>query len=379
MAAQSARRTPTSQVAIAVGDPVQRAHVVRCLALVYPLADYSNVSEAVAGCRGHPPRLILVGEQLSPSSGFDFVRMLRLDRDLATVPVLVLVTVDNKMTRDSVAQCGADGFLAPPFSTGSLISSISGLVNRGVERQWNALQPLQRQALTDTLKLFNGISSGIGEGRAIPYQAISDACKPLVDVVRNDDFRDMLQGVREHDNYTYAHSMRVATYLTLFGYRLGLPKDEQLLLASGGLLHDVGKMTIPYQILNKPGKLTKAERAVMEGHVSASVAYLERCDDLPKGILTIAGQHHEKIDGSGYPYRLAGNKLNRLARMASIIDVFGALTDWRVYKPAIEPEAALDMMASEMASHLDMKLLGLFRQMLLDATQGTPRHDARSA
>ena len=291
----------------------------------------------------------------------------------------MLVAADDKMTRNSVAQCGADAFLALPFARGALIAIISGLINRGVERHWNTLQPLQRQALTDTLQLFNGISSVISEGKTIPYQTISDACKPLVDVVRNNDFRDMLHGVKAHDNYTYVHSMRVATYLTLFGHRLGLPKDEQLLLASGGLLHDVGKVSIPHEILNKPGKLVKLERAVMEGHVTASITYLERCEDLPKGILTIAAQHHEKIDGSGYPLGLSGNKLNRLARMASIIDVFSALTDRRAYKPPIEPEAALNIMVSEMALQLDMKLLGLFRQMLLDATREMPLDPARSA
>lgn len=91
-----------------------------------------------------------------------------------------------------------------------------------------------------------------------------------------------------------------------------------------------------------------------------------------QGIITIAEQHHEKLDGSGYPFGLAGNQLNRLARMASIIDVFSALTDRRVYKPPMPAEAALAVMVNDMSSHLDMKLLRLFRQMLLDATQVLP-------
>jgi putative nucleotidyltransferase with HDIG domain len=179
----------------------------------------------------------------------------------------------------------------------------------------------------------------------------------------------MLDSVRNHDNYTYGHSMRVATYLALFGFNLRLPKEEQVLLASGGLLHDVGKMSIRHEILSKSGRLTAAEFEVMKAHVTSSVTYLEGCRDLPKGIMTIAAQHHEKLDGTGYPLGLAGSQLNRLARMASIIDVFSALTDRRVYKVAMEPEAALNLMVGEMASHLDIKLLGLFREMLLDATR----------
>jgi HD-GYP domain-containing protein (c-di-GMP phosphodiesterase class II) len=103
------------------------------------------------------------------------------------------------------------------------------------------------------------------------------------------------------------------------------------------------------------------------------VNYLQCCPDLPKGIVTIAAQHHEKLDGTGYPAGLSGNKLNRLARMASIVDVFSALTDRRVYKPPMEAEAALNLMVDEMGSHLDIKLLGMFRQMLLDATQEMPK------
>jgi HD-GYP domain-containing protein (c-di-GMP phosphodiesterase class II) len=342
----------------------------------YRIVEYLDVSQAITGCRAHLPAVVLVSEKLSPSSGFDFVRMLRLDAKLAAIPVVMMVAKDDRLTRDGVVQCGAESCLVDRCSRNALIMTISGLLNRGVERKWKTLHPLQRQALTGTLELFNGISSGIGNGEPILYQAIGDACKPLVEAVANDDFRGMLDGVREHDNYSYAHSLRVATYLALFGSNLHLPKDEQILLASGGLLHDVGKMSIPHEVLNKPGPLNVAEFAVMKGHVAASVTYLQGCHGLPNGIMTIAAQHHEKLDGTGYPQGLAGNKLNRLARMASIIDVFSALTDRRVYKPPMEAEAALNLMVDEMASHLDIKLLGLFREMLLDATREMPRATA---
>ena len=92
---------------------------------------------------------------------------------------------------------------------------------------------------------------------------------------------------------------------------------------------------------------------------------------MPPGILTIAAQHHEKLDGTGYPNGLTGRQLNDLARMASIVDVFSALTDRRVYKPAMDSEKALTIMTEEMGNHLDQKLLRLFRHMLLDAVRDT--------
>lgn len=372
-------RSGKPYIAIAAGNARQRSVLARCLTSFYQFAEYQDIAQAVAGCRAQVPLLALISEELPTGGGFDLVRRLRLDPDLASIPVVVLASKDDKATRDGAAQCGADSLLVEPISRSALITTISGLLNRGVERKWKTLRPLQRQALSETLLLFNGVSNVISEGKPIPFQAVSDACQPLVEVVANDDFGEMLRGVKDHDNYSFAHSMRVATYLALFGCNLRLPRDEQILLASGGLLHDIGKMSIPHEVLNKPGRLDDAERAVMEGHVTASVAYLERCPDLPKGIITIAAQHHEKVDGTGYPLGLAGSKLNRLARIACIIDVFTALTDRRVYKPPIEAEAALKLMVDEMASQLDIKLLGLFRQMLLDASREIHREVVRSA
>ena len=141
-----------------------------------------------------------------------------------------------------------------PSARGSLITAVSRLVNRSVEHRWTTLQPSQRQALVDLRCIsFNRLSDGIAEGKPVLYQSVKDACSPLIQVVANNDFKSMLQGVRDHDNYTYVHSMRVATYLALFGFNLRMSKEEQLLLAGGGLLHDVGKTTIPHAVLNKPG------------------------------------------------------------------------------------------------------------------------------
>jgi putative nucleotidyltransferase with HDIG domain len=373
MDAQSSNRTGRPYIAIVVGNAMQRSQIANSLMSFYRFAEYPDISSGLSGFRGRVPRLALVSEQLSASNGFDFVRMLRLDPKLASVPVAMLVAADDEATRDKVSRSGADDLVALPSTRKALLTTISGLLNGRVERQWLTLHAGQRQALAGTLELFNGIADGITNGEPIVYESVSDACEPLVEAVASSDFRGILDGVRDHDNYSFAHSMRVATYLALFGFNLNLPRNDQVVLASGGLLHDVGKMSIPHEVLNKPGRLNAEELAVMKGHVPASVAYLRKCSHLPKGIITIAEQHHEKLDGSGYPFGLAGNQLNRLARMASIIDVFSALTDRRVYKPPMGAEAALALMVDDMSSHLDMKLLKLFRQMLLDATKEMPR------
>ena len=140
------------------------------------------------------------------------------------------------------------------------------------------------------------------------------------------------------------------------------------MLASGGLLHDAGKISIPHENLNKPGRLDEAEFTIMKSHVTETVKFLHVSPEIPKAVITIAEQHHEKLNGGGYPKGLKGKQLNELARMASIVDIFSALTDRRVYKPPMAPEEAFGLMSNQMVGHLDQGLLGQFREMLLAAT-----------
>jgi putative nucleotidyltransferase with HDIG domain len=188
----------------------------------------------------------------------------------------------------------------------------------------------------------------------------------LVAAARNNEIDQILRNVKSHDNYSYVHSLRVAVLLAHFGNEIGLGQGELLTLSVGGLLHDIGKVAIPPDILNKPEQLSDQEWAVMRSHVDRSLELIQCIENRPRGVMTIAAQHHEKLDGTGYPNGLKGSDLNELARMAAIVDVFGALTDLRVYKPPLMPAEALDYMRNMGADHLDQNLVKMFRGMLLD-------------
>jgi putative nucleotidyltransferase with HDIG domain len=368
---QKQRSGAKATIVVAASSTMLSTRMSKYLQSLYEVHAFATLDTAISACRRLQPAVVVIGEELRGGNGFELVRLIRMDKALRQSQTIMILAKDDKPTRDSVSQSGIGQFLLQSCSQPELLAVVARRINQNVQDGWAMLPLTQRRALTSTVTLFNTISDVIAKGEPIPFSAANAACKPLVEAVSNNDFKGILTGVRHHDDYSYAHSLRVATLLALFGFNLGLSKDEQGLLATGGLLHDVGKMMIPREVLNKPGRLTEAEFKIMQGHVDASVTYLEACGNLPAGIITIAAQHHEKLDGSGYPEGLAGTQLDTLARMASIIDVFSALTDRRVYKPPMEPEKALALMTEQMASHLDMKLLRLFREMLLDATQGT--------
>ena len=356
-----------AQIAVVDTNAVFRKEVSQALISLYHVIEFSDIERALDDMRVKPPSVILVDEKIQPGGGAQFIARCRRVPGLATVPIVLTLSEAAKMMGEEFRRQGADGALMKPFRRSVLIKTITALVNKNVEAQWEKLPEREKTTLKGTVEVFNNISDFIAAGEEVPFSSVQEACGPLVDAVSNNDFKGILNGVKQHDNYSYVHSLRVATLLSLFGHTLGLTKDDQLMLASGGMLHDVGKMSIPHEVLNKPGRLTEAEFVVMKSHVTETVKFLEITPDMPKPVMIIAGQHHEKLDGTGYPYGLKGGELNDLARMASIVDVFSALTDRRVYKPPMEAEVALGIMTEQMKNHLDQHFVAMFRQMLMDA------------
>jgi len=147
--------------------------------------------------------------------------------------------------------------------------------------------------------------------------------------------------IRKHDYYTYTHSVNVCTFLVSLSREIGI-QDKGILKAvgEGGLLHDLGKSKIPSSIINKPGKLTKTEWEVMQQHPIFGVEIAKETRDINEVSVTIIAQHHERPSGNGYPSRLKGDELNVFARMASIVDVYDAITTNRSYSVARTPMEA---------------------------------------
>ncbi len=354
-------------VAVVDANARHREEVSKALLSFYRVGGFADATNALTALSMAAPALVIVGEQVPPLSGIRFIKALRQVSVLSHTAILYVADRPDLKSIGGARAAGANDQLVKPYRRSALIKAVSARLNAAVERKWDHLPALPRHALKNTVEVFNNISDVIASGDPLPYGMVSRACAPLVDAVNQNAFKAILNGVRDHDNYSYAHSMRVATLLSLFGNAAGVKEDDQLVLASGGLLHDAGKMSIPHDILNKPGRLDATEFAVMKSHVTQTATFLRNASAIPKAVITIAEQHHEKLNGTGYPHGLKGSQLNELARMAAIVDVFSALTDRRVYKPPMEATAALDLMSEEMQEHLDQHFLKLFKEMLLDA------------
>jgi putative nucleotidyltransferase with HDIG domain len=175
----------------------------------------------------------------------------------------------------------------------------------------------------------------------------------LIDVVR----------MKTADEYTYLHSVAVCALMLKLARHLDMPADAVRECGLAGLLHDVGKMRIPEDVLHKRGSLTDAEFALVKSHAHEGFKTLQAIPGLPAAALDVVLLHHEKIDGSGYPLGLIGEQIPQIARMGAICDVYDALTSNRAYKGAWEPAEAMERMFASQG-HFDGVLLKVFAQSI---------------
>lgn len=182
----------------------------------------------------------------------------------------------------------------------------------------------------------------------------------LYDLQSNKQVMVHLTQIYSTDNYLYSHSVNVGIYSAALGMALGLKRDQLVDLGIGAMLHDIGKTQIPLEILNKPGKLTDEEYAVMKEHSSIGYYLLKDIPDIPLLSAHCALQHHERLDGTGYPRALKGDQIHLYGQIVGVADVYDALTSDRVYRKGFLPHVALEILFTS-TGQFDSDLIAKFR------------------
>lgn len=181
----------------------------------------------------------------------------------------------------------------------------------------------------------------------------------LASVDRNHGAITSLVRLKGKDEYTYMHSVAVCVLMIALARELGLSDEQTRQAGLAGLYHDIGKMAIPDDILNKPAALSDGEFVVMRKHAEFGHAILSRSKQIDEICLDVCLHHHEKIDGTGYPHKMKGNEISLFARMGAVCDVYDAITSNRPYKAGWEPSVSLQRMA-QWTGHFDPDILNAF-------------------
>ncbi|MDO4905384.1 MAG: HD-GYP domain-containing protein [Lautropia sp.] len=210
------------------------------------------------------------------------------------------------------------------------------------QRPMEAELPRAREAFQTGENALDTLINDIRNGRSFELDAVAGAVDSIVDsMLDNPDAMMWIARLREEDIQVYHHGVRVSLYLVALGRHLGFPRQELSYLGQIGMLADVGKTKIPRALLEKPGLLSASEFQLVKEHVNLSLHILNSGPPLPLPVLQGISQHHERIDGSGYPNRLTGDKISIYGKMAAIADSFAALITSRPYANASAPQDAL--------------------------------------
>ena len=214
-------------------------------------------------------------------------------------------------------------------------------------------------AAVDTLQ---SIFSSACLGEPLDAPAVNNASDAVIGQVETKGINAWIEVVRTHHSLTYQHCLLVTGLVVAFGQQIGVSRTDRRRLSFAGMLHDIGKARIPLTLLEKPGRLDPDELTVMRKHPEFGHDALKGAAGVSPDMLDMVVHHHEYLDGSGYPHGLSGVEICDLVRMVTIADVFGALIEWRSYKPPMPAEAAYNVLL-DMGPKLDQDLVRAFKSV----------------
>ncbi len=234
------------------------------------------------------------------------------------------------------------------------------------------IEPKVKQQVTRDLKSL--YSSYI---RNVPLSSNTiDSMRNIAEELLNyitskEEFLLNIIDIKDYDTYTYSHSIYVGTLSVLIGMQLNYSQNLLLHLAMAGLFHDIGKLDIPLEIINKEGPLTSEEFEEIKTHPKKAISRLEFSQKIPNIVLSAIESHHEKYNGTGYPHGLQGNNIPIYGRILALADVYDALTSARSYRRAWLPNEAVEYMMGCGGTHFDHDLLKAFLKIIAAYPVGT--------
>jgi len=164
-----------------------------------------------------------------------------------------------------------------------------------------------------------------------------------------------------YDNYIFSHSLNVTLYALAIGIKLNLPQRDLETLGLGAIFHDIGKIKVPKEVLLKPGKLTQEEYEAIKTHAEEGFQLLRKVPTIPLLVAHCAFQHHERLNGSGYPRGIVGDEIHYFGKILAVADVFDAVTSNRVYRRAMLPHEGLEILYAGSGTLFEKKIIEAFR------------------
>jgi cyclic di-GMP phosphodiesterase len=321
----------------------------------------TDSSAAVGLIIQEQPDVVLLDLMMPYVSGLEILAKVRSEPTISYIPVVILTAVTDRDTRVQAVETGATDFLNKPVDPSELIPRVRNV--------------LSVKTYQDQLRNYsNDLEAAVRQRTA------------ELESSRRDLIHCLARAAEYRDDDTGHHVLRVGQYARLIGGALGMDESELDTLEQAALLHDIGKIGVPDEVLLKPGRLSSEEFSLMQKHAGFGKRILSSCEIDDERMLrthaekgahilevgssrvlklarTIALTHHERWDGTGYPLGLKGNDIPLAGRITAVADVFDALSSKRCYKNAFPLDECFDIMEKERGEHFDPAVLDAFKKV----------------
>ncbi|MDI9370787.1 MAG: response regulator [Synergistaceae bacterium] len=337
---------------LAVDDRHDNLVVLRAmLRMLFPdcvFLEAHSGEEGIRIAREINPDTILMDILMPGMDGFEATRRLKSDPSTASIPVILLTAVENTAENRTLGlKAGADAFLSKPIEEAELAAQIRAML---------------RARASDTKRKVR--MGELEELVALRTKELKESADRLA-VTLDQTISVLANTVETKDPYTAGHQIRCAALTLRICEEMRLPEEQTMGIHTAARIHDIGKIKIPSEILSKPGKITSLEFSLIKEHPAVGKGIVSPID-FPWPVASIIAQHHERLDGTGYPNGLTGDAIMLEARILAVADVVEAISSYRPYRPALGIDVALDEIERNIGVKYDPEVVkacaALFRE-----------------
>lgn len=319
------------------------------------------------------PDVVLMDIELPDANGIAVCKTVKNDTKITRqFPIILMGTTPNKAKIIQAIEARCDDFILKPLKFFTLFSKIEKLVEfyhkkliqvkeEGIDLQ-EVTDDEDHEIIIYAKKVLESAYSNTMNDKIISYPIIKNVINKMIEEFNKEMSIPLAYKLGSYHDYTYIHSINVTSLSLSLAYNLKWDRADLEIIGVGAFLHDIGKSKIDLQVLLKPDKLTDKEFSEIKKHALYSKEILEK-QNFKDGVQRIALEHHERIDGSGYPQKLRNDQISKYAKLVAIVDVYDALTTDRCYNKAMNSKGAVNYM-SKLSGQFDPDIFKKFADLI---------------
>lgn len=340
----------------------------------YQVAAASSGMDALQKIRTQTIDLVLLDITMPGMDGIEVCRQIKEDEKLSDIPIIMVTGLASHQDRVRGIEVGVEDYFTKPFNRAELLARIKILLRVKKLRDERRYAESERAMALEALKKSHdeldyqvklrtaelARANELLESDIAERKLTEEKLKHTLDSLRkavSTTVQVLVSAVEARDPYTAGHQMRVADLSRAIANEMGLPPEQIDGIRMIGSIHDIGKLSIPAELLSKPTKLTAIEFALIKEHAQRGYEMLSNVES-PWPLAEIVYQHHERMDGSGYPRQLKGDEIMILARILAVADVVESMASHRPYRPALGLDVALEEIEKNSGRFYDTQVVG---------------------